>query len=427
MCKNNIKSMAFFINDYDESTKMNNRPELIRRLSLPLLIFYGIGTILGAGIYVLVGKVAGEAGFYTPFSFMLASLLAAFSAFSYAELAARFPRSAGEAIYIEEGFGVKQFSIAVGLMIVSVGIVSVATLAHGFAGYLNVFFEIPEPVIIISLVLFVGLVCGWGISQSVIIASVMTIVEIIGLLIILYVGRDAFILVPAKIPEMIPPLDASIWAGIFMGSFIAFYAYLGFEDIVNVAEEAIKPRINIPRAIIISLVVTTIFYILISVVAIVLVSPQELALSNAPLAMLYEITTGQSPVVITIISLISVINGILIQVIMASRVLYGMSRKQWLPEKIGEINKTTHTPLIATTIVIGFILFFALSFPLLSLAKITSFITLNVFMLINFALLKLKYSKKEHDGFTVPLWVPLVGGVSTLLFILYLTTTLFVQ
>ncbi len=405
---------------------MNNKPELIRRLSLPLLIFYGIGTILGAGIYVLVGKVAGEAGFYTPFSFMLASLLAAFSAFSYAELAARFPHSAGEAIYIEEGFGIKQFSIAVGLMIVLVGIVSVATLAHGFAGYLNVFFEIPEPVVVISLVLFIGLVCGWGINQSVMIASVMTIVEIIGLLIILYVGRDAFTLVPAKIPEMIPPLDASIWAGIFMGSFIAFYAYLGFEDIVNVAEEAIKPRINIPLAIIISLVVTTIFYIFISVVAILLMSPQELAASSAPLAMIYQITTGQSPVVITIISLISVINGALIQVIMASRVLYGMSRKQWLPEKIGEINKLTHTPLIATIIIIGFILFFVLLFPLLSLAKITSFITLIIFMLINFALLKIKYSKRDHDGFTVPLWVPLIGGFSTLLFVLYLSGTLFV-
>ena len=402
---------------------MNNKPELIRRLSLPLLIFYGIGTILGAGIYVLVGKVAGEAGFYTPFSFMLASLLAAFSAFSYAELAARFPRSAGEAIYIEEGFGIKQLSIVVGLMIVSVGVISVATLAHGFAGYLNVFFEIPEPVIVISLVLFVGLVCGWGINQSVMIASVMTIVEIIGLLIILYVGRDAFTLVPIKIPEMIPPLDASIWAGIFMGSFIAFYAYLGFEDIVNVAEEAIKPRINIPLAIIVSLIVTTLFYILISVVAVLLMSPQELALSNAPLAMLYERTTGQSPVVITIISLISVINGALIQVIMASRVLYGMSRKKWLPAKLGEVNATTHTPLIATIIIIFFVLLFALSFPLLSLAKITSFITLIIFMIINFALVKIKYSHKNYDGFKVPIAVPLIGGFSTLLFIFYLSMT----
>ncbi len=402
---------------------INNKLELSRRLSLPLLVFYGIGTILGAGIYVLVGKVAGEAGFYTPFSFMLASLLAAFSAFSYAELAARFPRSAGEAIYIEEGFGIKELSIAVGLMVVTMGIVSIATLAHGFAGYFKIFFDLPETLIVISLVLFVGAVCGWGIGQSVWIASVMTVVEIIGLLIILYVGRDAFALVPLKIPEMIPPLDASIWAGIFMGSFIAFYAYLGFEDIVNVAEEAIKPRINIPLAIIISLIVTTIFYILISVVAILSMSPQELAASDAPLAMIYKTATGQSPVVITIISLISVINGALIQVIMASRVLYGMSRKQWLPDKIGEINALTHTPLIATTIITGFVLFFALLFPLLSLAKITSFITLTIFMLINFALLKIKYSQGEHDGFTVFVWVPFIGGISTLLFILYLITT----
>jgi len=402
---------------------MNEKPKLIRRLSLPLLVFYGIGTILGAGIYVLVGKVAGEAGYYTPLSFIFASLLAAFSAFSYAELAARFPRSAGEAIYIEEGFAIRKLSIVVGLMIVAVGIISVATLAHGFAGYLKVFFAIPESLIIISLVLFIGLVCGWGIGQSVLIASAMTIVEIIGLLIILYVGRDAYALVPVKIPEMVPTFDASIWAGIFMGSFIAFYAYLGFEDIVNVAEEAIKPRLNIPLAIIISLIVTTIFYVLISVVAVILVPPQILALSDAPLAMIYQITTGQSPIVITIISLISVMNGALIQVIMGSRVLYGMSQKQWLPDKIGEVNAVTHTPLIATIIITGFILLFALLFPLLSLAKITSFITLDIFMLINFALLKIKYSRRIHDGFTVPLWVPLIGGVSTLLFVLYLITT----
>lgn len=402
---------------------MNNKTELIRQLSLPMLIFYGIGTILGAGIYVLVGKVAGEAGFYTPFSFMFASLLAAFSAFSYAELSARFPRSAGEAIYIDEGFAIKKLSILVGLLVVTVGIVSVATLAHGFAGYVKVFFELPQSLIVITLVLFIGLICAWGIGQSVMIAAVMTIVEIIGLLIILYVARDVFTLVPEKIPEMIPPFNASIWTGIFIGSFIAFYAYLGFEDIVNVAEEVINPRINIPLAIIISLIVTTIFYILISVVAVLAMSPQELALSDAPLAMIYKTTTGQSPIVITIISLISVINGALIQVIMGSRVLYGMSRKKWLPDKVGEINATTHTPLIATAIIIVFTLFFALMFPLLSLAKITSFITLVIFMLINFSLLKIKYKHNSYEGFSVPMWVPLMGGVSTLLFVLYLITT----
>lgn len=403
--------------------KVNTKTELNRRLSLPLLIFYGIGTILGAGIYVLVGKVAGEAGLYAPFSFILASLLAAFSAFSYAELAARFPRSAGEAIYINEGFAIEKLSISVGLMIVTMGVVSVATLAHGFTGYLNVFITLPQALVISVLVILLGLICAWGIGQSVMIASIMTIVEIIGLLIILYVGRESFAVLPEQLPTLMPSFDASVWVGIAMGSFIAFYAFIGFEDIVNVAEEAIKPRINIPLAIIISLSVTTLFYVLISVVAVLLFSPDELASSDAPLAMLYEKTTGQSPIVITLISLISVINGALIQIIMASRVLYGMSRKKWLPQKVGEVNSVTHTPVIATAIITSLILVFSLLLPLLSLAKITSFITLNVFMLINFALLKLKISQRPHDGFTVPVWVPLIGGVSTLIFILYLSTT----
>lgn len=402
-----------------------NKNKLIRRLSLPLLVFYGIGTILGAGIYVLIGKVAGEAGLYAPFSFLFASLLAGFSAFSYAELASRFPRSAGEAIYIEEGFAIKRLSILVGLLIVLVGTVSVATLAHGFAGYFSVFFDFPQALVVTFLIIIVGLVCAWGIGQSVLLASVMTVVEIIGLLIILYVGRDSFAMLPAKIPELLPGFELPVWTGIFMGSFIAFYAYLGFEDIVNVAEEAIKPRINIPLAIIISLIVTTLFYILISIVAVVLISPQALSTSDAPLAMLYEKTTGQSPLLITAISLISVINGALIQVIMASRVLYGMSQKKWLPEKFGSINATTHTPVYATTILTLLILIFAHLLPLLSLAKITSFITLIIFSLINFALLKIKYSGREHDGFSVAIWVPLFGGISTFLFILYFLTSFF--
>ena len=403
---------------------MSKKLELARQVSLPMLAFYGIGTILGAGIYVLVGKVAGEAGFYTPFSFILASLLAAFSGFSYAELSARFPHSAGEAIYIEEGFGIKNLSVTVGLLVVAIGIVSTATLAHGFAGYFRVFFEFPEYLIVIGIVLFMGVICSWGIGPSVFIASAMTIVEIIGLLIILYVGRDAFVILPEKMSDMFPPFESSIWIGVFMGSFIAFYAYLGFEDIVNIAEETVKPRINIPLAIIISLCVTTVFYILISVVAIILLAPQELATSEAPLAMLYQRTTGQAPIVITAISLISVLNGALIQVIMGSRVLYGMSRKKWLPAKIGAVNNITHTPVLATVLVTAFVLFFALLFPLLSLAKITSFITLIVFMLINFSLIKIKLSKRSHEGFSVPLWVPVVGGTSTLIFILFLTINL---
>lgn len=397
---------------------MVHKTKLIKRLSLPLLVFYGIGTILGAGIYVLVGKVAGEAGMLSPLSFLLAALLAGFSAFSYSELVSRYPRNAGEAVYIQEGFANKKLSIVVGLLIVSVGIISAATLAHGFAGYLNVFFKVSSSIIIPVLIISLGLVCAWGIAQSVTIAAIMTIVEILGLLMIIYVGREVFSSIPVKAPELVPAFELELWQGIFMGSFIAFYAFLGFEDMVNVAEETINPRVNIPRAIIIALVVTTTLYILISLLSVLIIPPHELAASDAPLALIYQTTTAESPLIITVISLVSVLNGAMIQIIMASRVLYGMSSNQWLPEIIGRVNPLTHTPLIATGIVILFILLFALSFPLLSLAKITSFITLVIFMMINFALVKIKIKDKGHVGFTVPLWVPWAGGVLTLLFIL---------
>ena len=406
---------------------MASDPELIRRLSLPLLVFYGIGTILGAGIYVLVGKVAGEAGMFAPLAFMFAALLAAFSAFSYAELAARFPRSAGEAVYVEEAFAIKKLSLVVGLMVVSVGIVSVATLAHGFVGYLSIYSDLSSSAIIILLVLSTGLICAWGIGQSVTIAAVMTIAEIAGLLVIIYVGRDSFILIPERISTMFSDFNISVWAGIFSGSFIAFYAYLGFEDIVNVAEEAVNAEKNIPRAIIIALLVTTAFYILVSVVSILSVTPATLAASDAPLAMLYENKTGQAPVLISMISLISIVNGALIQVIMASRVIYGMSQNKWLPEKLGKVSELTHTPVNATWLVTGFILVFALLLPIVSLAKLTSFITLMIFILINFALVKIKYSAGSYDGFSVPLWLPWLGGISSLVFLLQQTYSIVFQ
>ena len=399
--------------------QVNNEVQLKRSLSLPLVSFYGIGTILGAGIYVLVGKVAGYAGMYTLFSFLIASILAGFSAFSYAELAVRYPKSAGEAVYIQQSFGRPFLSKLIGLMIVFVGVVSTATLVHGFVGYLNVFVQWPAWWVIIGLIAIMLLVAIWGIGESVIIAALMTVGEIIGLLIILWVARDGFSLFPTKVAETLPPMDTTIWAGILVGAFVAFYAYIGFEDIVNVAEEVREPQINLPRAIIISLVVTTVFYLAVALVSIMMMPPAQLAQSDAPLALLYQITTGQHPTVITIISLVSVLNGALIQIIMASRVLYGMSRQGWLPKQLGMVHPRTRTPIIASLIVGGLILFFALILPLLSLARLTSFVTLIIFALINLALWRLKRCSDEKSTFTVPLWVPVLGFICSSAFVLF--------
>lgn len=399
----------------------NDSPQLKRSLSLPLVTFYGIGTILGAGIYVLVGKVAGYAGMYTPVAFLVALMLAAFTAFSYAELSSRFPMSAGEAVYVHKGLGWRRLSIIVGVSITFAGAISVATLIHGFVGYLNVFIGLPEEMVIVGLVVILGLIVAWGITESVTIAALLTVVEMGGLVLIVWVAGASFQQIPEQLPAMLPAMELATWKGIFLGSFVAFYAFLGFEDIVNVAEEVHNPRRNLPRAIILALGITTLFYIVVSVVSVLTVPPQQLAETDAPLAMIYNHVTGKSPIIITLISLVSVLNGALVQIIKASRVLYGMSRQGWLPPRWGKVNRRTQTPLAATAIVAGIILVFALWLPLLSLAKLTSFITLIVFALINFSLLQIKIRAPEPEGIhTVPFWVPVIGLLTSSGFVVYL-------
>jgi amino acid transporter len=388
-------------------------------MSLTLLSFYGIGTILGAGIYVLVGKVAGIAGMAAPFAFLLAGILVLFSAFSYAELSSRFPKSAGEAIYVQEGLGLTPLAIAVGLLIVSIGVVSTGTLVHGFVGYLQVFLPWPDTAIIVALMLAMTALVGWGIRQSALAASLMTLVELFGLLLVLWVARDAFGELPARAGDMLPTLDVTVWAGILAGSFISFYAFIGFEDIVNVAEEVDEPERNLPRAIFIAWFVTTLLYLAVSTVSVLALPSVELAESDAPLALLYERLTGRAPVVLTVISLVSVLNGALIQLIMASRVLYGMSRRGWLPACFGRVNRHTRTPLVATMAIAAVTLAMALWLPLLSLAKLSSLVTLTVFTLVNLSLWQVKRHRPAAPGWSTPYWVPVAGFLVTLTFTLY--------
>ena len=406
---------------------MTTETRLNRSLSLPLLTFYGLGTIIGAGIYVLVGEVANIAGMYAPISFLVASIVAGFTAFSYAELSARFPKSAGEAIYIQEGFNVRYLSMVTGLLIILVGIVSCATLANGFVNYLNEFFLLPHWLVLVVLILLLGCVAAWGITQSVTIAFVLTLIEIGGLLLIIWVAGDSLVTLPERLPEMIPTMDFIVWQGIFFGGFLAFYAFVGFEDMVNVAEEVKNPTRNLPFAIIIALVVSSLLYLAVSTVAVLSMPPQELA-GGAPLVKIYEQATGKPAFIITLIGLLSLVNGILVQIIMASRILYGMSFKGWLPSLFCEVNTTTKTPLFSTVLVSLIVLFLAVLLPLVTLAKITSFITLLVFFLVNVALFRIKQrderdERDERDvsaeGIrTVPLFVPVAGALLTITLVL---------
>ena len=395
-------------------------PGLKRAIGLPLVTLYGLGNILGAGIYVLVGKVAATAGIFTPLSFLLASIIAGLTAFSYSELSTRYPVSAGEAVYLQAGFNFKWLSTAVGLLIVLAGIVSAAAITRGFVGYFQAFFDFPTALVIVGLVVALGALAAWGIVESLRVAALLTLLEAFGLLLILWVAFPDSASMAEAFVAISKPDTGTAWHGILLGGILAFYAYIGFEDMVNVAEEVREPRINMPRAILIALVVSTLLYMSVALVAIASVPVDALAASDAPLAFIYQHATGEEPTVIVSIALFAVVNGALIQIIMASRVCYGMSKQGWLPEFLSNVNKRTGTPLLATLLVTMLLLIMALWFPIETLARFASLLLLLVFALVNLALWRIKRSGGEFDDvFLVPIWVPLTGFVTSGAFLAY--------
>lgn len=402
---------------------------LKRSLSLSLITFYGLGNILGAGIYVLVGKVAAEAGYFAPVSFFIASIIAAISAFSYAELSSRYPVSAGEAVYIYEGFGVKKLSLIVGLLITSAGIVSTAAIAHGFSGYMQIFFDLPHWLMITLMLFTLGGLASWGIKQSVRVAALLTLAEVAGLLIIIVVGFDHLPqLSQLSVDELTgnglhttsdSMLQGGMLLGIFSGAFLAFYAYIGFEDMVNVAEEVNDAQRTMPRAILLCVIISTLLYGLVSLVAISVLTPLQLSLSDAPLASVYSTATGRAPVIISAIGVFAVINGALIQIIMASRILYGMSDRGWLPGYLKKIHPLTRIPLNSTMLTVSLMIIFALLLPMVTLVELTSYLVLMVFALVNLALIKIKRRDPEPEGASVfSVWLPVAGFVTTVSFFL---------
>ena len=415
---------------------MTEQAELKRRISLPLLTFYGLGTILGAGIYVLIGEVVAEAGMRAPLSFLVAALLAVFTALSYAELSARFPRSAGEAVYLQEAFHLRSLSLLMGLMVIIIGSVSSAALANGFVGYALLFVELvsrnngnqavallvtlPAWQIISLLILGLGLIAAWGIAVSVWAATLITLVEIGGLILIVVVSGDSLLSLPIRWHEITSMSANGSSFAILAGAFLAFYAFVGFEDMVNVAEEVKEPKKTLPRGIILALIISSLLYFLVALVSVLSVPVQELAGNSAPLAKVYSNATSEPPILISLISMVAVINGALIQIIMASRVLYGLSWQGWLPGWLSYVHPKRQTPLYATLIVTLFILALALWLPLVTLVKVTSLITLLVFALVNISLLRVKRHDRRPAGIMVfPAWVPMSGFIVSVSFILF--------
>jgi len=391
-----------------------------------MMVLYGLGTTIGAGIYALVGEVAGLAGYFSPISFLIASLIACFTAISFAELSSRFPRAAGAALYVQQGFSSKHLSLLVGLLVISAGLVSASALINAFVGYLHQFFDVESTHIIVVTALILGALAIWGIYESVLVAGLVTLIEVGGLLLVISASAPALTEIPDLWSRLIPPPEGMVWTGIFSGAILAFYAFIGFEDMVDVAEEVKDVKKTLPRAILLTLGITTMLYFILLVTVVLAMPPDELAKSEAPLADIYAYHTGRDATIISVIGLFAIINGALIQMIMASRVLYGLSSRAQLPELLCYVHPRTRTPVVATLVATATVLTLALIGTLAGLATATSILMLVVFSLVNFSLWRIKL----RDPFPVeasvfPLWIPVVGFITSSMFVLIELATLF--
>ena len=388
--------------------------KLARKISLPLLTFYGLGTILGAGIYVLIGEVTLRAQQYTYLSFIISATIAGITAYSFARLASMYPKSAGEAAYVFAAFQSKRASALIGLAVILIGSVSAATMVRGFTAYFLSVYDTQELLIIVAMISFITIFSIWGISQSIWLATIITIIEILGLLFVIYVVLDD----KEVTYEKIESAESIIHHGpmILYAAFISFYAYIGFEDIVNIAEETIDARKVVPLAILLSLVISTILYVVLAITCTTYVPLNIFEASDAPLVSIIAYK-GFDTTMIALISMIAIVNGALVQQIMASRVLYGMAEQKLFLSIFKQVNTRTQTPIFATLVIAGFILLLSVLFNLVTLAEITSAITLLVFISVQIALITISFRKNSKQ--ILDYIIPSVGIVLNIVLIAF--------
>lgn len=383
---------------------------LKRQLGLGLLTAYGVGIMVGAGIYVLVGVAAGEAGVWAPLSFLLAAIVAVPTALSFSELSARIPEAAGDSAYVEMGLGQHWLALIVGAINVIAGTVASAAVLRGGVGYLTSIVPVSFEVAVIGLGVALTLIAIIGVLESLTFVAILTVIEVIGLLIIIWVGFGA-----VPVADWVSP-PAPEWSGIAAATVFAFFAFIGFDDLVNMAEEARAPERNMPRAILISLGITTLLYMLVSMAAVRTVPQDLLANSERPLALVWETATGKSATFLAAIAVAAALNGVLAQIVMASRVLFGLGRRSPMLAIFHHSHPRFGTPVLGSVVIGVVVIVSALTLPVAALAEITTMALLVVFAIVNAALIGLKRSKaaSPFDVHIVVPWFGLLACIGTL-------------
>lgn len=389
--------------------------KLKRTLNTFQISLYGIGTILGAGIYSLIGKITATSGVLAPVSFILSALIASLTAVSYSQLVKLHPKSAGEAEYVYQGFKNLTLSNIVGWLVAFTGVVSASTLTKAFIGYFKVIINLPNSLIAALVILIITLLAIKGIKESINLVIAFTLIEVTGLILVCLVAWPELVENDFMIPVMLESLSWNQSQSIVAGAFIAFYAFIGFEDMVNLAEETTVAGVTISRSIYIALFTSTILYILVAVVAISSIPLNKLNTSAAPIKDMY-VHHGGNPLVISLIGVFAIFNGIMAQVIMGSRILYGLRHPYKWMSFLSVVNERTKTPIYATLVIAVVITLLISFFELKSLAMATSFIILIVFTFVNTSLIFIRIKNKQVK--IKYLWSPILAVVVNILFLI---------
>ena len=373
--------------------------ELSRHIGLFNLTMYGVGLILGAGIYVLIGEAAGFAGNSLWLSFILGAVVASFAGLSYSELAALFPKAAAEYVFVKEGFRSNFIGFIVGWLTIITSIIVAATVALGFAGYMEELINIPILVSALIILGILSLINFVGIRESASLNTIFAIVTISGLALIIYVGFS--FPVEVEIDYFESPLGVS---GIIVAFVLVFFAFIGFEDMANVAEEVKRPQKTIPRGIMLSVLITAVIYVLVSVASIRTVGWEQLADSSAPLAFVAQQKLGeQGHFILSIIALFATASTILITLVAGARIFYGMAKDGSLPSKLGLVHTKTKTPWIAVILIFVTSSGFVFVGDIVIVANIVVFAVVVTFAMINLSVILLRYVKPDlKRPFKVP-------------------------
>ena len=362
---------------------------LKRTLGLAECVFFGVGSILGAGIYTILGKVAGLSGNLIWLAFLIASVCALATAFSYAELSAAFPKAGGEYVYAKKAFG-KPTGVVLGIIISLNGIISSATVAVGFAGYLSTLLGIGTILGALGILALIFTINVVGIRQSSVVNIIFTIIEISGLLLVIYAAFPDI----GKVDYMSMPKDGL--NSLIAAAALAFFSFMGFEEIVKLAEETKDPEKNIPRALFWASGIVIVVYALVAISAVSVISFEELGKSESPLADIFGKRFGQTGIIIiSIIALFATSNTILSNMLGSSRVLLNMSKETKLLKILSFVSPKRKTPLTALIAVLIISAAFSLIGDIETIARITTIFIFITFIVVNLAAVILRIRAKE--------------------------------